>query len=71
MLAQLAFAASMALMAAGSAPPDDAAMQPFFGAILQIDNLEGWHARRWLAAEGVRDRGMARLLEMVEALEAT
>jgi hypothetical protein len=37
--------------AAAQLSPADAAMQPFFGADLQIDNLEGWHAQRYLAAD--------------------
>lgn len=50
MLAAVA-AAGLGPPAAAESPKADEVMAPFFGADLQIDNFEGWHADRHLAAD--------------------
>ncbi|THD77250.1 MAG: hypothetical protein E7812_14995 [Phenylobacterium sp.] len=49
--AALAGAVLLAPRPAAAAPAAEAVMQPFFGATLEIDNLEGWHADRVLAPD--------------------
>jgi hypothetical protein len=47
----IAALAAAAILAGAAAPVAEAAMQPYFGAELQIDNLEGYHTRLHLAPD--------------------